>query len=178
MTAELPRGLLEYFWLIAAAFMLPAAALVHARAGALVRRGNVTGAERRRFVLGLGGWSAGFCLAVQAVVWRTGESRIECLGALPPNTPGSAATTALTLLGWAALLVWVWRGRGAETLGRFAPALLGGPPTRSYRPAQVRRAVTGLVVITVAGSVVASVIAPAPPDCRGRSSASAALPSP
>ena len=168
----LPGRLLEYFWLIAAAFMLLTAALFHARTSTLVRAGHVTDEQRRRFALGLAAWSAGFCLAVQAVVWLTGESRTECLAALPPNTPASLATTVLTLVGWAALLLWVWRGRGAETLARFAPAMIrGGAAPRVYAPAQVRRFVTGVVVVAIVGSFVASVVAPAPPDCRGRPAA-------
>lgn len=165
----LPRRVLEYFWLIAAAFMLLTAGLFHARAGALVRAGRATDEERRRFTLGLAGWSAGFCLVVQAVVWLTGESRTECLAAFPPNTPASLATTALTLLGWAALLLWVWTGRGADTLARFAPAIIrGSSSSPAYAPAKVRRFVTGFALIATVGSIAASLIVPPPPDCRGR----------
>ena len=136
----LPSGVREYFWLIAAGLMLLTAALFHARGGGLVRAGRVTNDERRRFAFGLAGWTAGFCLLVQAVVWLTGENRPECLAALPPTTPASLATTVLTLLGWAALLLWVWRGGGADTLARFAPAVIrssssarGTPRRRSAR---------------------------------------------
>jgi hypothetical protein len=173
----LPGGVLEYFWLVAAALMLGTAALVYRRARAMVGAGVVTEEERRRFALGLTGWGAGFCLAVQAVVWLTGERRIECLAALPPNAPASIATTALTLASLAALLVWVWRGRGAETLARFAPALLGVGASRDHAPGHVRRLVSGGVAIAIVGSVIASQLAPAPPDCRGRSAGSAVSPS-
>jgi len=165
----LPGRVLEYFWLITAGLMLLTAALFHARAGALVRAGRVTQEERRRFALGLAAWSAGFCLVVQVVVWVTGESRPACLAALPPTTPASLATNGLTLLGWAALLLWVWTGRGADTLARFAPAIVGkGSAERMYAPAQVRRLVTGVVLIAALGSMVASLIVPPPADCRGR----------
>jgi hypothetical protein len=164
----LPGRVLEYFWLIAAALMLLTAALVHARAGALVRARRVTREERRRFALGLAAWSAGFCLVVQVVVWMTGETRPACLAALPPTTPASLATNVVTLVGWAALLLWVWIGRGADTLARFAPAIVGrGSAGRTYGPAQVRRFVTGGILIATVGSVVASMIVPPPPDCRG-----------
>jgi hypothetical protein len=165
----LPGRVLDYFWLIAAGFMLLTAAVFHARAGTLVRAGRVTDEERRRFAIGLGAWTAGFCLLVQAVVWLTGESRTECLAALPPNSPASLATTALTVLGWAALLLWVWRGRGAKTLASFAPAVIRSSSSAGgYSPVQVRRFVTGFVIVSTLGSVVASRIAPPPPDCRGR----------
>ena len=153
--------------------MLANAALVHVRAAPLVRNGRVGPQQRRRFVLGLAGWTAGFCVAVQLVVWFTGESRPECLAAFPPDTPASLATTALTAVGWAALLGWVWRGRGAETLAAFGPAFTPGRPAgRGYDPAKVRRFVTALVVLSVLGGIVASRIAPPPPDCRGATATS------
>ncbi|MGH7630765.1 MAG: hypothetical protein ACREOF_15540 [Gemmatimonadales bacterium] len=164
----LPSGVREYFWLIAAGLMLANAALLHTRAGALVRAGQATDHERRRFAVGVAWVSVGFCLLAQAVVWLTGESRPECLAALPPNSPASVATTALTLVGWTALLLRVWRGQGAQTLARFAPAFMpAGSSDRTYSPAGVRRLVSGVVVIAMLGSVVASRVAPPPADCEG-----------
>jgi hypothetical protein len=164
-----PRWLVGWFWLFAAAIMAVNAALVYARSAPLVRAGLVSSNERRRFALGLAAWTVGFCLAVQVVVWLTGEGRPECLAAFPPDSAASVATTALTLVAWAALLGWIWRGRGADVLARFAPAFVPGRPAgRPANPAQVRRLVTVLVAVSVVGSMVASRIAPAPTDCRDR----------
>jgi hypothetical protein len=163
-----PRWLVGWFWLFAAAIMAVNAALVYARSGSLVRAGLVDSSERRRFTLGLAAWTVGFCLAVQVVVWRTGEARPECLAAFPPDSAASVATNALTLVAWAALLGWLWRGRGADVLARFAPAFVPGRRAAPASPAQVRRLVTALVAVSVLGSMVASRIAPAPTDCRGR----------
>src|SRR5688572_4629045 len=144
----LPGAVLDWFWLLGAAVMLLNAALVYAGAGALVRAGRVTADQRRRFAIGLAAVSAGFCLAVQVVVWVSGENRPACLAALPPTTSASLATSVLTLLGWAALLLWVWAGRGADTLARFAPAMMrASSSSRTYSPAQVRRFVTVFVLI-------------------------------
>ncbi|HET8624608.1 MAG TPA: hypothetical protein VFM14_13680 [Gemmatimonadales bacterium] len=170
-----PQWLLGWFWLFGAAVMVVNAALIYARAAPLERVGRVTPDERRRFALGLAGWSAGFCLAVQVIVWATGESRPECLAAFPPGTPASLATTALTLAGWAVLLLWLWRGRGGETLSKFAPAVAPRPAAGPPRdPMRVRRLATGFVILAAVGSVVASRVAPAPADCRGGSAPSAA----
>jgi hypothetical protein len=169
----IPSWLLSWFWLFGAAVMVVNAGIIYLRAAPLERSGRVTRDDRRRFALGLAGWTAGFCLLIQVVVWVGGESRPECLAAFPPETPVSVATTALTLLGWLVLLIWVWRGRGASTLGRFAPAFApGGAWVIAPEPAKVRRVVTGLIAITLVGSIVASRIAPAPPDCVGRSAVS------
>lgn len=165
----LPTGLRDWFWLLAAIVMVLNAGLAYAGAGALVRSRRVTQDERRRFAAGLGAVTAGFCLTVQAVVWITGESRPECLAALPPTTPASVATNVLTLLGWAALLLWVWVGQGADTLARFAPAVIRSSSSgRIHGPGQVRRFVTGFVALAGLGSVVASVMVPPPPDCGRR----------
>jgi len=164
----LPSALLEWFWLLGAGLMLLNAALVYVGAGALVRTGRVTEGRRRRFAIGLAAVTAGFCLVVQAIVWITGESRPECLAALPPSTPASLGTNVLALLGSAALLLWVWGGPGADTLAQFAPAMLrSSSSARTYAPAQVRRVVTYAVMLAAVGGIVASLVVPAPPDCRG-----------
>jgi hypothetical protein len=54
-------------------------------------------------------------------------------------------------------------------LARFAPAIVGSSSAgRTYPPAQVRRFVTGVVLIATLGSIVASLMVPPPADCRGR----------
>jgi cytochrome bd-type quinol oxidase subunit 2 len=155
--------------------MLVNVAVVYGRAGALVRAGRVTENERRGFARGAALVLAGFCLLVQLIVVATGESRPECLGAFPPRTPASLMASALTVVAWAALLLWVWRGAGADRLARFGPALLGRDARRSYTPAQVRRVVLVVMVVSVAAAVVAGVAMP-PARCDSPPGADVAAP--
>jgi len=167
----IPPAILPYFWLLSAAVMLVSVALVHRRARILVRRKQVSEAERRAFSRGAALVVLVFCLLLQAIVWLTGEGRPECLAAFPPNTAASWAGSVVTLGAWSALLWWVWRGTGAVQLARFGPAFMPGrEPQTSYSPAQVRRAITAIVVLATLGGAIASQVAPPPSDCgRGGS---------
>lgn len=162
----MPPAVFRYFWLLTLGIVLVNVALWHRRADTLVRQGRITEAERHRFTWGAALTLGGFCALVQTIVWITGESRPACLGAFPPTTPASIASSLLTLVAWAALLWWVWRGRGAERLARLGPALLPRPLAKSsHTSRQVRRFVTGFVIVAVVGGIIASRIAPPPPDC-------------
>ena len=173
----IPASILPYLWLLLAAGMLLNVALAHLRAGALVRAGQVSDAERWSFSRGAAAYLVGFCLILQLIVWVTGEARLECLAAFPPTTPASLAGSLLTVVTWGGLLWWVWRGNGADRLGRFGPMLMRlGRSTAPYSPAGVRRAVTILALVSVGGGVVGSFMVPPPSDCRGGPSSSAAAP--
>jgi hypothetical protein len=164
----IPATILPYLWLLLAVGMLLNVALAHLRAGALVRAGQMSDAERWSFSRGAAAYLVGFCLILQLIVWVTGEARLECLAAFPPTTPASAAGLVLSVATWSGLLWWVWRGNGADRLGRFGPMLMRlGRSTAPYSPAGVRRTVTILALISIGGAVVGSLIVPPPPDCRG-----------
>jgi hypothetical protein len=165
----IPPGLLRWFWLLSVGIVALNVVVWHVRAGTLVRAGSISETERRRFSWGAAAALGGFCLLMQLIVWRTAESRIECLAAFPPATPASLATTALTLAASAALLAWVWVGNGAERLARFGPILTFARSTgRGYTAAGVRRFVTALVLVSAVGGAVAGLVVPAPPDCGTR----------
>jgi hypothetical protein len=169
----IPAPILQYLWLLLAVGMLLNVALAHLRAGALVRAGQVSDAERWSFSRGAAAYLVGFCLILQLIVWVTGEARLECLAAFPPTTPASVSGSVLTVATWGGLLWWVWRGNGADRLGRFGPMLMRlGRSTEPYSPAGVRRAVTILALVSVGAGIVGSLVVPPPPDCRGVPSSS------
>jgi cytochrome bd-type quinol oxidase subunit 2 len=167
----IPPGVLGFFWLLAAAAMLVNVVVAHLRTRVLVQTGQVSEAERRAFSRGAAIALVGFCLLLQVIVWLTGESRIECLAAFPPNTPASWASSLVTAVAWIVLVWWIWRGAGAERLAYFGPALIGLRIRRTpYSPVQVRRVVTAIVLLAILGGAVASYVVPPPSDCgRGRS---------
>jgi hypothetical protein len=71
---------------------------------------------------------------------------------------GNAAQSLVSVIGLTAGLVlmwWIWRGDGAELLGRIAPAL-GNRPTydRPFSPRTVRLAVTALFLFSNVGAAV------------------------
>lgn len=163
----MPPAVSHYFWLLTLGAVLVTVAVWHRRAAALVALGRITEVEHRRFTWGAALTLGGFCALVQAIAWITGESRPECLGAFPPTTAASIATSVLTVIAWGALLWWVWGGRGADQLARLGPALMPSVVAKpSYSPGQIRRFIAVVVIVGLVGGAVASRVVPPPADCR------------
>jgi hypothetical protein len=94
---------------------------------------------------------------LQLIIVLSGWSDPLCLLSGPMTAPATLANAVIVAAAWALLLWWVWMGQGAQTLARLGPALFTrGPVTkREYRAPTVRAVVTGLVTLSLVGSLVA-----------------------
>ena len=148
--------LFRYFWFIAAAAMLRNVPIWRRQLSSLVARGVLTRAEAERFMRGAALWLVGAPLALGLIALAAGWSGPFCGGILSFEDAPSAATSVVVLASWAALLWWVWIGRGAEFLGRVGPALANRPRhDRAYSPRVVRIALTTLVLWSGLGAALA-----------------------
>ena len=162
-TAVMP-GIFKYFWFIAAAFMLVNIAIWRFRIGAVVSRGVVTRADADRFILWITVWLVGVPLLWGSVAIAAGWPSPFCAGIFVFDSVPRILSSGLNLAVYAALLWWIWLGRGAEFLSHVAPAL-GRRPSgdKQYSPKVVRVVVTVLVVISGIGGAVAWRTMPAGP---------------
>ena len=162
-TSALP-GIFKYFWFIAAAFMLVNIAIWRFRIGAVVSRGIVTRADADRFILWLTVWLVGVPLLWGTIAIAAGWASPFCAGIFLFDSVPRILSSGLNIACYAALLWWVWRGRGAEFLSHVAPALgRGASSDKQYSPAAVRAVVTAVVVISSIGGAVAWRTMPAGP---------------
>ena len=161
---------LRHFWLIILVFVVGGNLLLsRPRLAKLVAMGRITAAEcatvQRAYALVIG---------VPILAWGV---YTEVIGAPSPfcampfvvRSPVSAATFAVYAATMIALLLWIWRGSGAELLAKVAPALSRWPKyDRTYEPRTVRLGATALVAFSVVGFIAASqsVLKTPPPECR------------
>ena len=147
----------RFFWFIVAAVMLINVAIWRQRLSQLVARGVLSPDESARLVRGAALWLATPCLVLGAIAFAAGWSDPFCAGMLSFADAPRAATSVIVLAVWAALLWWVWVGRGADLLARIGPALSNRPRyDHTYTTAQVRAYVTTTVLIAGVGAVVAA----------------------
>ena len=148
--------ILRYFWFLVLGLVLFNVRFMQPRLNRLVALGRITEQEANHFLRAV---AYGFgipCLALGLIsIWAPWPLPI-CAGILSFRDIPSAASAIVILATWAALLVWVWAGRGADLLGRIVPAL-SSPPNweRSYSPAVVRLAITGMLLIAGVGGTLA-----------------------
>jgi hypothetical protein len=137
-------------FLFIAAILALNVAISHVRMGSLVREGTLAEHERARLTRA---FALGLVLPFAALAAVQAPLRIRpfCFADL---WTGPAAWTfgAVSVLTWAAVLVWTWRTDGPEVLARAAPVLLRGGRMRTYTPHRVRVWVTLLVAASVAGT--------------------------
>lgn len=137
------------------------------RMRALIANGTMTEAQANRFAVG-----AVVALAVVGGLFElvSGLSGVPmpCQLSLPMTDARLLPSYALTVALGAALLYWVWKRGGDQTLALVAPAFLrGGVTAKTYTPAQVRLWLTGLIVVSWTGFAVMRLIMPAPPPFPG-----------
>jgi hypothetical protein len=148
--------LFKYFWFVAAAFMLVNIVIWRQRFATIVDRGIVTRAEADRFVLGLAAWLVGGPLLMGTIAMAAGWSSPFCAGILQFDSVPRALISGLSVAAWAAVLWWIWLGKGAELLARVGPALARRPVyDKQYSPARVRLFVTTLIVVSGVGGAIA-----------------------
>ena len=90
-----------------------------------------------------------------------------CVYTEPMTSPGVVGSLLATIILWALLLWWVWRGPGADLLARLGPALMR-PPMRptAYTQRQVRVVVTLLLACAALALVIGLRMQPPMPSCR------------
>jgi hypothetical protein len=159
--------ILRHFWLLFLVVMLINVAIWRTRLAALVSAGRASEDEVDGFIRGLVIAVVGFALASEAIVLAAGWPNPLCIYSEPLTSPGVVASFGVTLVLWAALMWWVWRGQGADLLARLGPALMR-PPMRpaAYTPRQVRLAVSIVMAFAVIALVIGLQMQPPMPSCR------------
>ena len=128
--------------------MLLNVAILRPRLLSLVATGRVTRAEVDQFIRGAVISLVVFALLAEAIVLAAGWPNPLCVYTEPRTSPGVVASWGLTVIAWALLFWWVWRGRGADLLARLGPALMRGQVrATAYTPRQVRLATAALIAI-------------------------------
>lgn len=159
--------ILRHFWLLFLVVMLINVAIWRARLTALVSAGRASEEEVDRFIRGLAIAVIGYALVSEAIMLVAGWPNPLCVYTEPMTSPGVVASYLSTVVVWALLLWWVWRGPGAELLSRLGPGLMR-PPARptAYTPRQVRVVVTVLLAIAALAFVIGLQMQPPMPSCR------------
>jgi hypothetical protein len=169
--------IVKYFWFLCAAVMALNVLIFRRRLLALVDHGNATRPEVDRFVRWLGVWIIGgpiiFGISVLAAGW---SSPLCALGA-PSNSAPRVLMSAYSVATGALLLLWIWRGNGADFLARTASAFTRRSSRMTTYPASyVRTFVTLLVLVGAVVGVVqhrsTTQSQPAPAGCPGAHTAS------
>ena len=154
----------KYFWFLAALALLVNVTIWRVRIGAVVSSGGVTKAEADRFILWIAVWLVGVPLFMGIVAIAAGWPSPFCAGILLFDSVPRILSSGLTLAAYAAVLWWVWLGRGAVFLSHVGPALGRRPgENKQYSPAVVRAVVTALAVISGFGGAIMWRTMPAPP---------------
>jgi len=164
--------LLRYFWFLCAALMVANVAIWRRRLAVLVAQGTITPTEAARFTRGAALWLVTPCVVLGLIALSAGWSDPLCGGLLSFRDTPSAATSAVILGSWAALLGWVWLGRGADVLGRIGPVLTNRPRyDHTVSPAVVRASITASILVAgLGGSIVWHLVLPhmSPNSCAFR----------
>jgi hypothetical protein len=159
--------LLRYFWFFAAAIMMLNVISWRRSLALLVADGTLATRDAERLTRGATVWLVGAPVLLGLIALAAGWPDPFCAGALSFSDLPSAATSLIMLASWAALLWWVWIGRGAELLGRLSPVMTRSPfIKRSVSPRTVRLVITGLVVWSAVGAALMWRRVPGPPADR------------
>jgi hypothetical protein len=167
--------LFRYFWFVCAAVMVANVMIWRRRLAVLVAQGTLTPKEAARFTRGAVLWLVTPCVVLGLIALSAGWSNPICGGMLSFHDAPSAATSAVILGSWTALLGWVWLGRGADVLGRIGPVLTNRPRyDHTVAPAAVRVSVTAMILVAgLGGSIAWHLVLPhtSPNSCAFHSNA-------
>jgi hypothetical protein len=145
----------RYFWFVCAAAMLANVVIWRGRLGALSSRGVVSQDEADRFIRWAAIWLVGGSCVLGVIGVAARWSSPFCAGFLQFGSTAQALSSCVIIAGWLALLWWVWRGVGADFLGRVGPALAARPSNATYSPQLVRLAVTAFILVSAVGAAIA-----------------------
>lgn len=155
----------RYFWFIAAAFMLTNIIVWRQRSDTAVTSGVLTQEEFDHFIRWAGVWLVGLPLLLGAIGLAAKWSSPFCAGMLSFADLPRTLTSLAVLFSWVSLLWWIWRGNGADFIGRVLPSLNPNQrTTRTYSPQLVRRAITGLVIVSAVVTPILWRTMPIPPE--------------
>lgn len=146
----------RFFWFIFAVVMGINVFFWRRRLLIAVDHGRATRAEVDSFVRWLGTWFVGGGIALGVTELAAGWSSPFCAAVAPPGSIPHVVISVIEAAAWVMLLLWVWRGKGADFLARVAPALERSPNyEKTYPPQYVRAFVTILVVAILASRIAA-----------------------
>lgn len=144
--------LIRYFWFVCAGAMVLNVIAWRRHLLALVASGSLTAFEAQRLTRGAALWLVGVPVILGLIALAAGWPDPLCAGALSFRDMPSAVTSVILLVSWAALLWWVWLGRGAELLRHAGPALANSPSIkRAVAPSTVRLLITAVVLWSAIG---------------------------
>lgn len=150
-------AIFKYFWFLCAAIMLVNVFVWRRRLRVTVDRGIATNAEVERFVWWVGAWLVGGPIVLGVIGLAAGWRSPFCAEIFSFDTAPRLLTSMVNVGACGTLLWWVWRGSGADFLGRVGPALATNPSYKKrYSPTAVRLTITALVL----GSSIAAFMMP------------------
>ena len=141
-------ALFRWFWILVLAVIVINGVIYRKRLRRLEEEGGITPAESSRLLRILGIGLVGMCLGLWAIQLAAGWESPLCVHDRPLGDPFVLASLALTAVGWAALLAWIFSFGGAELVSRASPALGRHAPGSAWSIRAVR---IGAVLIVVAG---------------------------
>ncbi len=128
-------AIFRYFWFIVAGLMAINVLVTRRRLLVAVDRGRATRAEVKAFVSWLGIWFVGGGVAAGIAGLAAGWTSPFCFAVAPAGSVPHLLISLGEIAAWVMLLLWVWRGNGADVLARAAPALeRRADYEQTYRP--------------------------------------------
>lgn len=151
----------RYFWFLFAAAMAINVLLWRRRLLIAVDRGRASRDEVDAFVRWLGTCLVGGGIAIGLTELAAGWSSPFCAVVGSAADVPHVVSAAIELGAMLILLLWVWRGNGADLLARIGPAL-GRTPNydKTYPPQYVRAFVSFAVLVALASRVAAQAAMP------------------
>jgi hypothetical protein len=144
--------LTSHFWIIGLLVMYVNLGIGRVKMRTLVAEGRLSDFEANRFCIYAALAFAALFGAFEMFSFASGIPP-QCQMLLPMTDRAAWPIYLLTLLSGIALLYWVWRRGGDRTLALVGPAFTRGPTSgKKYTPAQVRVALTGLIVVAWGGT--------------------------
>jgi hypothetical protein len=163
--------LMNHVWLVGLLVMFVNIVVGRVRMQAMITDGALTEREANCFCINASVVLAVMCGLFGAITVYTGLPA-HCQLLLPFTDRRTWSFYGLTVLCGAALLFWIWRRGGGQTLARIGPAFArGAARDKRYTPQQVRFWTTATLVIAWGGYIAMRLAMPMPtpaemPSCE------------